>query len=379
MTVRACRSRVEPRADVRSSAGARGAWAGLLALLLVGCTATVPRALPATAKSASATPARDPGPLPAIRDRNQLAFTLENDLFTGSDSNYTNGLVLSWTSRRKSSMEEGSPLRRWIEALSFLPFTQGARRDVHATLSIGQEIFTPDDIELVVPEPDDQPYAGVLFADLGLLSRSKDTSHVWRARIGLVGPSALGEQAQRSVHEIIGGDIPNGWDAQLPDEPILNLDYGVSHELYAGGEPEDFAWRLTPAGGLGLGNYFTGASGSLRAECGWNLPRTVGFPSLRHGMNTLPWVESGTGGRWSVSFFAGAGGFLVAHYLPLDGTVFEDSPSVDSEPLVGVVSAGFAVRKRRLAIGYQVSLFTDTFETQRDPTEFGTLTLSWSY
>ncbi len=339
---------------------------GAAALLLAGCSA------------AGASRGPGPAPLPEPRDRSSWAVTLENDLFTGSDDSYTNGFSVAWTSRRAAAMESGALAGRWIDALGFLPLPRGAGHDRHATVAVGQELFTPEDIDAVVRDPDDQPYAGILFADLGVLSRSDVSAHAWRLRLGLVGPSALGEQAQREFHELTGGDQPVGWDAQLPDEPILNLDYGYSREVLAHRGGDGFGWRLSPVGGAGLGTYFTGASGGLRGECGWNLPRSASFPSLRRGVNTLSPVDAGTRGPWSVSLFASAGGFLVGRFLPLDGTVFRDSPSVDSEPLVGYLSAGLMVRKRRFSIGFQTSLFTDTFDGQDNPTDFGTLTIAWS-
>ncbi len=351
---------MEPR---KSSQGASVLHAWLL--LLVSCSA---------APRASA---------PNDRDRGSLALTFENDLFTGSDGNYTNGLALAWTSGPVADMRPDAGLRRWAETLSFLPLAGDREREVRTTFALGQEIFTPDDLEATVPLPDDQPYAGVLFGDVGLLARTQRTSQVWRLRLGLVGPSAGGESVQREVHETLSADMPSGWDFQLPDEPLLNLDYGVSHELFAGGGESEFSWSVAPAGGLGLGTYFTGASASLRGECGWNLPALAAVPDLRHGVGALshfePRADSSGAGRWSVGLSATVGGMLVAHYLPLDGTVFESSPSIDSEPVVGFVSAGVSLRKRRFALAYRMTFFTDTFESQPEATDFGTLTLSWSF
>ena len=60
-----------------------------------------------------------------------------------------------------------------------------------------------------------------------------------------------------------------------------------------------------------------------------------GGTSIRNGLNAASTVGVGRVDGWSVSFFGGVGGYGVAHYLPLDGTVFRDSRSVDSKPFVG--------------------------------------------
>ena len=80
-----------------------------------------------------------------------------------------------------------------------------------------------------------------------------------------------------------------------------------------------------------------------------------------------------------MSFSGGLAGYGVAHYLPLDGTVFRDSRSVDSEPYIGMATLGISVRHRGFVLGLAATYFTDTFETEREHPEFGTLSLSWYY
>ena len=80
-----------------------------------------------------------------------------------------------------------------------------------------------------------------------------------------------------------------------------------------------------------------------------------------------------------MSFFAGLGGYGIGHYLPLDGTVFKDSRSVDTEPFVGAGSLGFAVRHGGFVLSLSQSFSTDAFETQEKAAEFGTLSVSWYF
>ncbi len=100
---------------------------------------------------------------------------------------------------------------------------------------------------------------------------------------------------------------------------------------------------------------------------------------MRRGID--PFSAVSTGGQKELSFSAyfGGGGFAVGHYLPLDGTVFRSSRSVDSKPFVGFVTAGLALRYKRCSLGFLVTSFTDTFEEQGTSDDFGTLTFSWSF
>ena len=83
------------------------------------------------------------------------------------------------------------------------------------------------------------------------------------------------------------------------------------------------------------------------------------------------WALAGLTG-WSVSFFGGVGGYGVAHYLPLDGTVFRDSRSVDSKSFVGTGTVGISVRHHGLVLSLSTTFLSDTFETQRENAKFGT-------
>lgn len=193
-----------------------------------------------------------------------------------------------------------------------------------------------------------------------------------------MGPSSLGDQVQAEYHEFIGADRPRGWDTQLPDEPVANLDYTIGYELVEIGDGGGFQSRLVPVAGAGVGTYFVGASAGLFGELGWNLPNSVAVLSARRGLS--PSAQAGVGvDPWSLRLFAGSGGFAVAHYLPLDGTVTRSSRSVSSEPLVGFVSAGVGASWNRWRLDYYFTFFSDTFETQRTSTDFGTLSISYSF
>jgi lipid A 3-O-deacylase len=331
----------------------------------------------ALALCAACSTSRDPdldldGPLEMV------SIAMDNDTFTGSDNNYTNGIVVGWRGGEHRAYTEDSRYRRWIEFWSFLPAMDDATCDTYAAWSVGHELYSPDDITVAVPDADDQPYAAVFFVDSTLLARSDRVTHSWNLRLGLVGPSALGEELQSGVHQLIDVEDPAGWDTQIPDEPVVNVDYAVAYELLHAGRPGAVEARFVPLAGAGAGTYFTGAAGAMYGEFGWNLPDSVSLVSLRRGVDPALELVSPRGG-WSVSLFAGGGGFAVANYLPLDGNAFRSGPSVKSEPFVAFASVGVALRYDRWRLGYRQTLFTDTFQTQREAVDYGTLSLSYSY
>jgi lipid A 3-O-deacylase len=308
-----------------------------------------------------------------------LTITLENDVFTGSDNNYTNGLGVSWVSNEISTFDERSPVHRWAKFWSFLPFVgdQGSR--TYVAWSIAQEMHTPDDIDNPNPPIDDQPYAGVLYLDSVIYAKKERWAHAWQLRVGLVGPASQADDVQRWFHGASGSNKPLGWSTQLPNEPVVNVGYTGSYLLAGGDLGGSASWRLIPVANVGLGNYFTGAGLGLYGEVGWNLVDAMGGTALRQGFNAASTVGVGPVKGWSVSLSGGISGYGVVHYLPLDGTVFKDSRSVDSEPFVGMGTLGLSVRHKDFVFFLGRTYFTKTFETERRRPEFGTMSLSWFF
>lgn len=308
-----------------------------------------------------------------------LTVTLENDLFTGSDNNYTNGLGISWVSRDIASYDERSLVRRWGDSLSVLPLVGSPGYRTYVAWSIAHEMFTPDDIENPDPPLDDQPYAGALYLDSIVYAKGERSVHAWQLRLGVVGPASRADDVQRRVHSAIGAAQPRGWSTQMPNEPIVNLGYTGSYLLADGKLGGSSAWRLVPVANVGLGNYFTGAGVGLYGEVGWNLVDALGGTALRQGFNTASTVGVGPVQGWSVSLSGGVSGYGVVRYLPLDGTLFRHSRAVESEPFVGMATLGLSVRHGGFVFFAGRTQFTKTFETERGHTEFGTMSASWIF
>jgi hypothetical protein len=308
-----------------------------------------------------------------------MTVTVENDTFTGTDNNYTNGLGATWISNEINTYDDERFVRKWAGFWSFLPFASDDGYQTYASWSVAQEMHTPDDITDPDPPEDDQPYAGVLYLDNVLYARRGRTTHAWSLKVGAVGPASQAEHVQSWFHEVIGADEPMGWDHQLPNELVVNAAYSVAHLWAQGDVGKSAAWRLVPVGTVALGNYFTGVAAGMYGEIGWNLVDALGMPALRSGLNAASTAGVGPVDGWSVAFYGGFGGYGVAHYLPLDGTVFHDSRSVDSEPLIGTGTIGIAVRHRNFVFSLARTYFTDMFETERTNAEFGTLSVSWYF
>lgn len=306
-----------------------------------------------------------------------VTYTLENDVLTGSDDNYTNGFGATWVSDNIASYDDDKFVSQWGRFWDFLPFVGDDGYTTYASWTLAQEMHTPSDITLSDPPLSDQPYAGVLYVDSVMYARSERWTHAWQLQLGVTGDKSGAASMQHRVHRAIGSDEPMGWDTQLPGEAIINLGFTTAHLWKQGNVGESAQWRLVPVASVGLGNYFTGVGAGMYGEIGWNMVDALGGTSLRSGLSAASTVGVKPIDRWSVSFFGGFGGHAVAHYLPLDGTVFHDSRSVDTKPFVGNATVGISVRRGRLALSLSTNYSTKAFEGQENGAEFANLSISW--
>ena len=310
-------------------------------------------------------------------EKGVLSLVVENDsLSSGADDNYTSGIKLAYV-----SPSEGVP--DWLQgAGGFTRPLSGANPDFWG-VAFGQSIFTPQDISAVPAPPDQHPYAGWLYMQL-MVGVEEPTSgaraprylDTYELELGLVGPSAQGEEAQSGIHQLLGAPEPLGWDSQLHDE----LAFAVSFDRrwralrvfadVAGGLEAD----LTPSAGVTVGTLRDEARVGLTARIGQRIDNDYGPPRVRP---SLSGVEHFAGGPLSWSVFVGVQGRAVARNLFLDGNTFEDSASVDRRPLVGDLQAGVAISAGDWRLAYTWVTRTEEFETQTDIQDFGAIALSW--
>ena len=306
------------------------------------------------------------------------SVTLENDLFAGVDTNYSSGFAISFTGGEASRHDPKSFYHRILESSTWLPGIGGEGSENFVGFSLGQTMFTPEDITLANPPADDRPYAGFLFFNTSLFSLRPHSLDAWTLQLGMVGPSSLGEQSQKSIHSLIGSDEPQGWDQQLKDEFIVNVHYEHSHRRWNGKLSRSLDVELIPKFGGGLGNFATYANVGVMGRIGSNMPPTFSGNSLTAGLSSNAPALVPDPSRWGWSLFAGAQGYWVGRYLPLDGNTFSDGPSVDTNDLLSSLTAGLSLGCSTFVSTLSFTAFSEVYENQPERSEFGALSVSWS-
>ncbi len=320
------------------------------------------------------------------REHRTTTFYLENDVFTGTDREYTNGTKLTWISQDLRDYREDPRVPEWsYPIIEHLPFVNEPGCQRNMSLSIGQNMYAPEDIDRADLIPDQRPYAGITYLGIGFHSKNLRRMDTLEINLGILGPHSYAEDIQRTWHEWIDSTDPKGWDHQLKDEPILNVFFERKWRLLRSPLGHGFAYDLIPHLGFSLGNALTGANFGGQVRFGWNLPRDFGTFLIRPGSDAnAPEDESDPrfyprSHRFGIHVFTGLDARAVARNVLLDGNTFRDSHRVDKKPFVAHFIVGVGMIIQRCKISYAYVYQTKEYDTQREAQQYGSVTISFSY
>lgn len=316
------------------------------------------------------------------RDAGTFTFYFENDFFGGTDRHYTNGLKFSWLSSDLENWGQHGWRKAFVEALPFVN-RPGAQKNLG--FAFGQNIYTPQDQDAVVPNPNDRPYAGWSYLEFTFLSKTGRIADLVAIQAGMVGRHSYAQDAQRVMHEWINDSRPNGWEYQLHDEVGVNLIFERKWRLYGRALSGTLGIDFVPHAGFSLGNVQTHASAGGTLRLGLNLPSDFGV-QLIHGAGGVNSPIDDRDPRvapdrsWSLFVFGGVDGRAVARDIFLDGNTFRDSRRVTRERFVADLSYGVGFIAGRWQLTFTQVVRTREFESQPfDHNDFGSVALSRTF
>ena len=271
---------------------------------------------------------------------------------------------------------------RWWPA-TFPPCRKksAAKQDYRAGVAIGQNIYTPTNINTPAPDPTDRPYAAWLYGALTFQAKDpcRDLLRIVELDFGMVGPSAIGEEIQNGVHTIMHIAHAQGWAYQLLDEPGFVLSWERRHGLKRMKfDVYDLGADLIGHYGLSLGNVDTSARVGLMLRLGRHLPGDFG-PSLIRATGD----DATPADHVSFYFFGSAEGRAVGRNIFLDGNTWKHSASVVKRPLTADFSLGCVLRfpahcgwLSGQQIAYTQNYRTKEFYGQAQRDVFGSIAIS---
>ena len=189
-----------------------------------------------------------------IKSTNYFRFHYDNDYFTGTDKEYTQGYNFELTSPRLAK----NPINNLFISPKNSEFKYG--------LSLEHIGFTADNIASDQIQFDDRPFAAAIM----LKSFSIATDTIQKSRIvsslnlGIIGPGAFGGDMQTAIHRATGNTIPKGWTNQIKNDFVINYELTYEKQLLRFHDFFTIQTTITAR----LGTLFTNASGGLNATLG---------------------------------------------------------------------------------------------------------------
>jgi hypothetical protein len=300
----------------------------------------------------------------------EIQVFIENDSFGSTDQYYTNGIKFGC----------GIPAGRVSKLFTLPPdallrqITDGAQN--HFGLFLGQNLYTPRDISITGPQPNDRPWAAWLY--VGAVAQSvkeevldsgitEGRLHTVEVDLGVVGPPALGRQVQSFWHRhIVDAPEPKGWGNQIRGEPGFMVSY-LHKRRYGNRNSVQFV----PHAGMSLGTIMTFVRTGGIVRIGRNMTG-FGPDSIEPGgamLKNARFLKESEGGAGDVRrdfewfAFAGVDGRVIGHNIFLDGSLFRDGPGVQRRDTVYDISAGLSVRLDQLRVSVTRIKRSEEFRT----------------
>lgn len=312
---------------------------------------------------------------PETLDSRFFTLTFENDAFVGEDDGFTNGLGLTYGRGPFTSFTEDNLPRplHWLAERTHINTRQDKVRGVAYTLF--QTIQTPNDIAIPELQLDDIPYAGLLSLQTIMYAWDRNSSDQLAFQIGVIGPIALADEAQTTIHELIGSQEPLGWDNQLENELVLGVSALRSQKLYRRYGPR-FGMDIIGLAKGDIGTILSSASAGLAVRVGTDMEfshATFDLKSDRH-VNALALADSN-----KFYVYAGVTAKYVFNDILLDGNNFEDSHSAPLENAQNLVTGGMVAKYGRFAYVFQLSSFSSRTELSSDREKLGALSVTVTF
>lgn len=312
----------------------------------------------------------------------RLTLIEENDSFVAyQDKHYTQGLLASYLTPDVYDDNPWAGIFKPFDLIDeLLPLDLGhGERIRRISLGLGQSIFTPADLHYAVPDPTDRPYGAWLYGCLRLLEENDARLlESLELQAGMVGPAALGEEAQNTIHHILEQPLGDGWLYQIHNEPGLVLSYDAQWRALVirwGGWTID----VMPAGGVTAGNVFTYADASGMLRIGQNIGADYGPSRIRPALSGGDFFEGRRSEReFGFYFFGSTQERLVARNIFLDGNTFVPHEfTIQKNWQVLDLSAGISVYwTHSLRIDFVYTVRQEEFTTQQAPDTFGNINLA---
>lgn len=317
---------------------------------------------------------------PLFNDGQAISVSIENDSSRiggpGVDQAFSNGIKVSYVYARDQ-------IPKWApKSLVNSEFLKEELKisKVNFGLSFNHQIYTPNNTNARQLLDRDRPYAGWLNFAFSVQLKNRHRAQSLDLSLGMVGPSALGEQVQNGFHRFVGTTTAQGWSHQLGDEPAVQLSYQQRIQFVQLRNTAGTYFDLIPVVGAGFGNVLVGLHSGMIARVGWNIPDDFG-PARPSASETDSFVEAtSTSGKSKPSFyvFGGVRGNGVLRNMFLDGNTIRPSHRVTKYPVTAETELGFGLQVSPINVVWRYIVRSPEFEENSGFNSYASVGVTYS-
>lgn len=265
---------------------------------------------------------------------NPISILGENDVFHQKDCEYTHGTKIIYTLNSKTEY------------------------------TIGQNMYTPENKKVYFPIEGERPYSG--YSYIGIIkSYNKPNNRTLEIDLGTVGPNSGAYDTQKFIHEKINDAVPNGWDSQIKNEPILNVYYRDLYSLY-NNKYVDFQ----PYYEITLGNLMDYTAIGSYILFGYNVNNNNNNQISTKNVENFAWY----------GFIGGKNKIVFYNHL-LEGSAFQDEYyKVDRQSNVVEGEIGTTIKLYRFNLTFSQIWKSKEYDTQYETWKiFNSFKLTWNF
>ena len=268
----------------------------------------------------------------------QFSIFEENDVFYKTDHYYTNGTRFQYL------------------------------RNDDIGFAIGQNMYSPADLEKKELIPDDRPYAGYLYGSVFNTTYYKNNTELFlEGELGFTGKDSYAEKTQEFIHKHIDSTMPQGWKNQI-------------HSHLTGEVISKYITHLLSSKYFSVDPYIGAEAGNLMdyVDAGFNVYLGYDLPEKRNTTRVIP-LKVERGNNKSFGFYTYVyGGLeprLVFHNMLLDDNRFNYS----IENYVYNENAGYVIGCRYFELAFTYCHESKEFSTQQQLDSIGSIKLSFNF
>ncbi len=255
---------------------------------------------------------------------------------------------------------------RYYSSGHYLTYYQYQGNGKSLSIGFGNQIFTPDLRKELEPEEIDRPFAGLNYLEFGFQKRKSGLVTGFTLLTGLIGPKSGVGQFHNWYHDTFGFPRAKGWEHQIEDAFLLNLDIKATKSIIRSGSFEFLVDGMAAIG---------------------NLEQSLSIkPSIRLGtfedleFSQITGSRVGTTKRQEQYFQLGVELRQVFFNRTIDGNLIDPEipPEFESENSVAEVFGEFILNYNHFGMGYGIYYRTKENEAASNQV-FGRITLSWLF